>query len=70
MASESEGVSVVQPVDGVSQKQSTEKHDLGDEKDPHAEVRGFALLLEAVELVGESLYMPGGGIKQLLAPSA
>ena len=43
------------PVHGVAGEEAPEEHDLGDEKGPHPETRGFGLLIEVVELVGHRL---------------
>ncbi len=46
-------------VDGVGREQAAEEHDLGDQEQPHPQLRGLTLLLEVVEVVGERAVVRG-----------
>jgi hypothetical protein len=39
------------PVDHIGGEHPAEEHDLGDQEDPHPERSGFALLIEALEMM-------------------
>src|SRR5260370_15390614 len=61
-AAPDKGVIVRVTIDQISGKHATEEHDLGDEEYPHAEGRGFFLLLHVVEVVlqhGVVSFVPG-----------
>ena len=55
-----EGRLVLRAVDRVGQKQAAEEHDLGGQKEPHAQFVGFVLLLQIVELVRQRGRRAGG----------
>ena len=48
-----EGVGVEEAVDAVGGEEGGEEQDLGGQEEPHAEPLGLALLLEALEVVGD-----------------
>src|SRR5580704_3297185 len=54
MASNLEGRQVKRAVNDVAGEQAAEKHEFGEQKYPHAEAAGLALLLHVFKLVRES----------------
>ena len=51
---------VLRAIEDVGREKAAEEHDLGDEKDPHAERCRLALLLVAIEVMGEARMMLAG----------
>ena len=49
-----EGRQMQQAIDDVGGEHAAEKQDFGDQKSPHAEFSGIALLLDVLVLMGES----------------
>src|SRR6266404_2648142 len=54
-AGERERVGILRPIQDVRHEHPTEKQYFGDQKRPHPERAGFPLLLDVVELMGQSV---------------
>ena len=59
IAGRGEGGRILVAIDRVGQKQPAKEHDLSDEKNPHAQRAGFALLLHVLEMVLQRAVRPG-----------
>src|SRR5579871_346226 len=51
MAGGGESVRIQVPVDGVASKHASEEHDLGEQKNPHAQRGGFELLVCGIKMM-------------------
>ena len=70
MAGRRKRVRVRPAVDQIYEEQTTEEEHFGDEKQPHAERRGFVVLPEIVEVMRERRRMVRDGLRQHDPPPA
>ena len=68
MTAQSEGMGMGQSVNDIGGKDPTEEHDLGDQKDPDTQIRGFPLLFERVEMMLEPPGLAALWLRQLSSP--